>query len=219
MLPTDTAADTPWSSFGTDFTALSAAEAALARRSVRRFTDESLPHELVTELLRLTGRAPSAFNAQPWRFIVVREPALRAELSAAAYNQQQIVSAPVVIAMYSDMNDVLAHVAEVVNPGLPAPKFADTVAMLTRTFGNMTPDVRAAWGNAQANIALGYMLLLAKTLGLDTSPMLGFQPEQVKSLLGIPASATITALVALGNGAEEGFVSHRHEPSRITTFR
>ncbi len=202
-----------------DLTVTSAADAALTRRSVRRFTDETVSDDLITELLRLTGRAPSAFNVQPWRFVVVRDPALRAQLFAAAYNQQQIVSAPVVIAMYSDMDDFLAQPHEVVNPGLPAPKFADTVAMLNRTFGGMTPEVRAAWGNAQANIALGYMLLLAKTIGLDTSPMLGFQPEQVKSLLDIPASATITALIALGNGAEEGFVSHRHEPSRITTFR
>ena len=217
MIATDT--KTVLGSTATHRVLFTAEYAALDRRSVRSYKDEDVSDEQVQELISLTGRAPSAFNVQPWRFVVVRNPELKQQLSAAAYGQKQVVSAPVVIVLYSDMEDVLANIEQVVNPALPPEKFAETVAMLQRTFGGMTPDVRATWGNAQANIALGYLLLLSKTMGLDTSPMLGFQPDQVKSLLDIPASATITALVALGHGAEEGFVSHRHEPSRIMSFR
>jgi len=198
---------------------ITAEQAAVSRRSVRSYLPTPVSDEQIEELLRLTGRAPSAFNVQPWRFVVVRDADLKEKLSAAAYGQKQLISAPVVLALYSDMENALDNVEEIVNPALPAEKFAETLAMLRRTFGGMTPESRATWGNAQANIALGYLLLLSKTLGLDTSPMLGFQPDQVKSLLGIPASATITALVALGHGAEEGFVSHRHQTSRIATFR
>ena len=60
-----------------------------------------------------------------------------------------------------------------------------------------------------------YLLLIAKSEGFDTSPMLGFQADQVKQILGIPAHATITALVALGRGADDGFRSHRHTVERI----
>ncbi len=199
--------------------AITAEHAALDRRSVRVYSDENVTTDQIEELLELTSRAPSAFNVQPWRFVVVRNPALKQQLSDAAYGQQQVVSAPVVIALYSDMENVLENIEEVVNPAMPADKFESTVAMLKRTFGGMTPEVRATWGNAQTNIALGYLLLLSKTLQLDTSPMLGFDAAKVKDILGLPSSATITALVALGYGAEEGFVSHRHALSRITTFR
>jgi hypothetical protein len=41
----------------------------------------------------------------------------------------------------------------------------------------------------------------------------------VKQLLGIPAHATITALVAIGRGADDGFRSHRHSVDRVATFR
>jgi len=198
---------------------MNASSAARTRRSIRTFTSAPVSDETVNELLELTGRAPSAFNAQPWRFVVVRDPELRSQLSVAANGQKQVANAPVVIAMYSDMEDVIEHVEEVVNPALPPERIANTVTALKRSFNNMTPEARAIWGNAQANIALGYLLLLAKTLDLDTSPMLGFQADQVKALLGIPASATITALVALGHGAEEGFPSHRHPTSRIASFR
>lgn len=199
-------------------TALSAAEAAAVRRSVRSYSDTPVNDDDIRSLLELTGRAPSAYNLQPWRFIVVRDPALKEQLRAAAYNQGQVSSAPVVIAMYSDMDDVMATLDEVVHPGLDAEKREATIGMLRKTFGGMAPEARHTWGNAQANIALGYLLLLARSEGFDTSPMLGFQADQVKTLLGIPASATVTALVAIGHGAEAGFPSHRHPVERVAIF-
>jgi nitroreductase len=197
----------------------SAALAARTRRSVRSYTDRQVADETLMELLALAGRAPSAFNLQPWRFVVVRDAGLKAALAAAAYGQKQVTGAPVVIAMYTDMEDTMAHLDEIVHPGLPAEKRADTIAMLNASFGGMTPEARAAWGNGQSNIALGYLLLLAKAQGLATSPMLGFEADKVKAVLDIPAHATITALVSLGYPAEKGFVSHRHDVERITTFR
>jgi nitroreductase len=198
---------------------LSAADAALARHSVRAYREVPVSDEALRSLLELTGRAPSAYNLQPWRFVVVRDETTRHALQAAAYGQKQVGAAPVVIAMYADMEDTLAHLGEVVHPDLTADKKAGTISMLQNTFGNMTPEARATWANAQANIALGYLLLIARSEGLDTSPMLGFQADQVKLLLGIPAHATVTALVALGHGADDGFRSHRHSVDRIATFR
>jgi nitroreductase len=198
---------------------LSAAAAARVRRSVRSYSDQPVTDDQVRTLLELTGRAPSAFNAQPWRFIVVRESGLKQQLMAAAYNQKQIGEAPVVIAMYADMEDTMANLEAILNPGLSAEQRTSTLAMLRRTWGGMTVEQRAAWGNAQANIALGYLLLLAQSEGYATSPMLGFQADQVKSLLGIPSHATITALVALGHAAADGFPSHRLDPDAIASFR
>jgi len=117
------------------------------------------------------------------------------------------------------MEDTMAHLDEVVHPDLPSDKRAETLAMLNGSFGSMSEEARGVWANNQSNIALGYLLLIAKAQGLDTSPMLGFEADKVKMVLDIPAHATITALVALGYGAEEGFVSHRHDVERITTFR
>lgn len=198
---------------------IAAAEAASTRRSVRRYSDTPVADDALRTLLTLTGRAPSAHNLQPWRFVVVRDPALKAALGAAAYNQPQVSGAPVVLVLYADFEDTLAHLDEVVHPDLPADKREATIAMLQKRFGEMPVEVRGAWANAQANIALGYLLLLAATEGLDSSPMLGFEADKVKTLLELPAQATITALVAIGYGAEEGFPSHRHPVDRIATFR
>lgn len=204
--------------FDTTATRLTAAEAALLRHSVRSYRDTPVTDDEIRTLLELTGRAPSAFNLQPWRFVVVRNQDTREQLRAAAYGQKQVSEAPVVIAMYADMEDTMAHLTEVVHPDLPADKKAGTIAMLENTFGSMPLETRGVWANAQANIALGYLLLIARSEGFDTSPMLGFQADQVKTLLGIPAHATITALVAIGRGADDGFRSHRHAVDRVATF-
>jgi nitroreductase len=197
---------------------LSAADAAVSRRSVRAYRDAPVTDDEVRRLLELAGRAPSAHNLQPWRFVVVRDQLQKDRLSAAAFNQKQVASAPVVIAMYADMEDALASLDEVVHPGLPPEKRDATIEGLRTRFGRMTLEGRGQWANAQANIALGYLLLIARSEGLDTSPMLGFDPDAVKALLGVPAHATITALIALGRGAEDGFVSHRHTVDRVASF-
>lgn len=99
-------------SFDADSTITDAAEAADSRRSIRRYDSARIPEADLRELLRLAGRAPSAFNAQPWRFVVVQDAELKSRLSAAAYGQQQIVRAPATIVMYSDMRDALQRMPE-----------------------------------------------------------------------------------------------------------
>jgi nitroreductase len=73
------------------------------RHSVRRFdpvTDVS--PEKVERLLAAAIRAPSAGNRQPWHFYVVRDRAVRRKLAAAAYGQEFVSQAPVVIVVCAD---------------------------------------------------------------------------------------------------------------------
>lgn len=196
-----------------------AAQAAERRRSVRNYESTAILDSDLRELLRLAGRAPSAYNVQPWRFIVVQNPELKAQLSAAAYGQQQIVRAPATIVMYSDMENALERLPESMHPDLPQEKRDAGVESFRTQFSNQTVEERENWGNAQSNIALGYLLLLAESMGLATSPMLGFEPEKVKALLGLPAHVRIPALISIGYAAEEGFRPHRLPVETLVDFR
>lgn len=196
-------------------TPLTVPEAIETRRAVRAYTDAPVPDADLRRIIELAGQAPSAFNVQPWRFVAVRDPAVRQQLMAAANNQPQVGAAPVVIVLYSDMQDALDSIESIVHPAMPAERGAGLVAHLRRTFGSQPDDAREAWGNAQSNIALGVLLIAAQSLGYATSPMLGFDPAAVKQLLGLPAHVTIPALVALGVGAAEGLPHHRHPLERV----
>ena len=197
---------------------LSVTDAAEARKSIRKYEPTPIPRAHLEEILRVASLAPSPWNLQPWRFVIVEDDATKAQLQAAAYGQPQVGSAPAVIVLYSDMTDALNTVEETVHPGMRGPLGDKAAADIRATFAAFSDADRAAWGNAESNIGLGFLLLAAQSHGYSTSPMLGFMPDKVKELLNLPADARVPALIAIGKGAEEGFPHHRHPLSRITRF-
>lgn len=194
---------------------LTVREAAEQRRSIRAYEPEPMPREELEEILNVVRMAPSAFNLQPWRFVVVETPELKEKLAAAAFNQRQVSSAPAVIVVYTDMEDTLATLDDVLHPGMDAAQRAGTRQMIQGMFGPKSAEEREAWAAEQAYIALGYLLLAAEAAGYQTSPMAGFNPQAVKELLDLPEDARVPALVAIGKGTEAGFPHHRHSLERI----
>lgn len=59
------------------------------RRTVREFSSKAVPKELLETLLRTAGTAPSGANKQPWRFVVVTDPALKHEIRIAAEKEEK----------------------------------------------------------------------------------------------------------------------------------
>ena len=194
---------------------LTVREAAEQRRSIRDYAPEPMDRADLDEILRVTSLAPSAFNLQPWRFVVVETPEVKDALAAAAFNQRQVRSAPAVIVLYTDMRDTLENLDEVLHPGMDDVQRAGARQSVLRAFGGKSEVEREAWGAEQGNIALGYLLLAAEAHGYQTSPMAGFDADAVKRVLGLPEHVRIPALVAIGRGTEEGFAHHRHPVERI----
>lgn len=63
--------------------------ALLQRRSVRQFSDEPVPEELIVNAVRAAASAPSGANQQPWTFVVVKDPAVKAAIRAAAEEEER----------------------------------------------------------------------------------------------------------------------------------
>lgn len=198
--------------------ALTVTEAIQTRRSIRKYVQEPMNQADLREILRLAALAPTANNVQPTRFAVVQNKALQQHLQEAAYGQTQVTSAPTVIIVYSDMEDFLANVEETIHPGFGTDQIKSRAATLREDFEKQDVAHRGQWGLAQANITLGFLMLAARGLGYDTNPMLGFDQERLKELLGLPHHTQIAAMLPLGHRAEEGFPHHRHLVERITRF-
>ncbi|HSM37621.1 MAG TPA: nitroreductase family protein [Longimicrobiales bacterium] len=60
------------------------------RRTVRSFSDRPIPEGVIEECLRAAGTAPSGANLQPWHFVVVRDPARKARIRAAAEEEERL---------------------------------------------------------------------------------------------------------------------------------
>ena len=82
-------------------------EAIRKRRSIRKYKKDSIPEEVILELLDAARLAPSGCNAQPWRFRVVKDIDTKLQLAQAAYNQKFISEAPVVLVVCANIKQYL----------------------------------------------------------------------------------------------------------------
>ena len=86
---------------------MTTAEAIRKRRSIRKYKKDSIPEEVILELLDAARLAPSGCNAQPWRFRVVKDIDTKLQLAQAAYNQKFISEAPVVLVVCANIKQYL----------------------------------------------------------------------------------------------------------------
>jgi nitroreductase len=191
---------------------------ATHRRSIRRYRPEPIPEADLWALLHIASRAPSAWNLNPWRFIVVRDAEAKSQLAKAAFGQSQVDAASAVIVLYSDMLASLRSVDDVLQPAWPEERREKTRAGILAHFAKMTPQQRDQWGTSQSYIALGYLLLAAEAFGLGSSPIIGFDPAKVKTQFQLPDHAEIAALIALGYPSEVGLDPHRLPIESMTRF-
>jgi nitroreductase len=196
---------------------LTVQQAAEQRRSIRKYKDQAIPESDIREMLRIASLAPSPWNLQPWRVEVVQTPEMKEKLMAAAYGQPQVGAAPVVFAIWSDMPNVLEKVEDTIHPGM-ADRTESIAKEMRETFAKYEQGELYWWGRGQAYTFFGYLMLAAQALGYSSSPMLGFVPEQVREVLGLPKDAPIAALLAVGVADEEGFPHHRHELERFVRW-
>ena len=74
------------------------------RRSIRQYTTEDIPNELLNELLTTASRASNTGNMQLYSVVVTRHAENKQKLAPAHFNQPMITSAPVVLTFCADIN-------------------------------------------------------------------------------------------------------------------
>jgi len=145
---------------------------------------------------------PSSGGLQPWKFIVVTDPAVRAKLSPASYGQPQITNAShlVVFAAKKNFNeaDVDAFISRAAaTRGVSIESLAPFRDMLVGGIVRARDEqARDAWARNQAYIALGNLLTSAALLGIDACPMEGFDRAQYDEILGLKAQGYASAVIA-----------------------
>jgi len=153
-------------------------EIVMQRYATRRFDGRTVPEETVRELLELVRFAPSALNLQPWRIRVVTDPAQKAALRPAAFDQEQVTTCShlLVFCADPDYEGLIARLDALLSANRVPEEMRQMVLGMARQFtAEMPPEKRLAWSTAQTYLALGNALNGAKALGLDSCPMGGFR--------------------------------------------
>jgi nitroreductase len=144
--------------------------------------------------------APSSYGLQPWRFVVVTDPAVRAGLREASWNQPQITDASHLVVFAVRRSPDAAHVdrhlartAEV--RGQPVEALAGLRGRLVGFLERPGFDA-TAWAARQVYIALGMFLCTAAMLGIDACPMEGIEPAKYDAILGLDKEGYAALCVA-----------------------
>lgn len=197
---------------------LTVEQAIESRHSVRKFVQQPIPKKDIEKIFEMVRLSPSAWNLQPWRFHVIADTSMKEQLQEAAYGQQQVTSAPVVVLVVSDMEDVLAHLEDTVHPGLSPERKQEEVAYLSSFFGGLSVEDRGQWGLTQTNIALGFLLLAIQSMGYASVPMLGFDQIKVREILNLPEHVRFAGMVPFGIADSEGYPHHRLELDKTVIY-
>jgi nitroreductase len=202
-------------------------EAIKERRATPSFEQVPIHSADLRKIIEAGLTAPSAYNLQPWRFIIVREHDHKKLLRAAAFNQAKIEEASAVIVACGDpLGWRQGDLDELFRTGRQHGFDNEEKIQKTRSevasllggtpgkTGGIEPSV-AVWINRHVMIAFTTMMWTAETLGYDTAPMEGFEEDKVKAALKIPEHVRVVALLAIGRrkGPDKPF-GGRFDPSR-----
>jgi nitroreductase len=170
------------------------------RSSVRRYdADRPVPEEALRGILECARLAPSADNSQPWRFVVVVDPAARDRLARACFSgiyfpTRFAAAAPVILALCADRARVLERAGETI--------------------------LRTALHLLDCGIAGEHVVLAAAERGLGTCWIGWFDKAAAKRVLGVPAHVDLIALIAMGYPRRDaGPRQPRREPLSRIAFR
>jgi nitroreductase len=172
-------------------------EAIRTRRSVKHYDPNHRMSEAeIEQLMQLALLAPTSFNMQNWRFVVVSDPAVKQQIRAAAWNQSQVTDASIVVVVCADLD---AHVKEPDRYWRNAPPAvaAQLVPMITK-FYSASDQLRRDEAHRSAGIAGQTIMLAARAMGYDSCPMVGFDPVKVAEIIRLPKDHVLSFLVVVG---------------------
>ncbi len=169
---------------------LSLSEAINQRRSVRKFKPDPVPDEIIDQMLEAARLAPSATNRQPWRFQVVRDPALKQTLcDEAVIGNPHVLQAPVVIVCGSEL-------LTFVKGGKLAPPGSEYFGAESEEWEELKRFLPDAHQNTF--IAVEHMALMAAALGVGTCWVQSIKYGQTGRVLGWPRHVAVCTMLAVG---------------------
>jgi len=173
-----------------------------SRRAVKHFDSNHIMTEAeTTELMSLAVLAPTAFNIQNWRFVVVSDDELRREIRAVAWDQAQVTDASLFMVICADLK------AWEKNPGrywknAPQPVQEFMIPAIDKYYRGHD-QVQRDEAMRSCGIVAQTLMLSAKAMGYDSCPMDGFDFDAVAKLIRLPEDYVIAMFVAIGKGTKE----------------
>ncbi|MBX9743264.1 MAG: nitroreductase family protein [Chthoniobacterales bacterium] len=177
-------------------------EAIRTRRAIKKFDPNYvMSEEEIKQLLSLALEAPTAFNIQHWRFLLVRNPEIRKQIRAAAWDQEQVTDASLLILLCAKLSAWEDRPERYWANATQEARDFILPAIHNYYYGKqqvIRDEVMRSCGLAGQTI-----MLAAKAMGLDSCPMDGFDYDAVGKIINLPEDHTISFMIVVGKKAQE----------------
>ncbi len=173
-----------------------------SRRSVKHYDPHhEMPGDDFKKMMSLAILSPTSFNIQHWRFVNIVDKELRQKIRKVAWNQAQVTDASVLLAI---CGDIKAWAKEPGRYWRTAPEEARNFLLpAIENFYKGREQVQRDEAIRSCGIAAQTIMLAAKSMGYDSSPMIGFDADVVAELIKLPDDHVISMLLAIGKGIKE----------------
>lgn len=171
------------------------------RRSVRLFSDRPVPREIIEDLIRAAGTAPSGANKQPWRFVAVQDPSIKKEIREGAEAEEREFYYRRANQQWLD--DLRAIGTDEHKPFLEIAPWLIVVFKLMKDDDPNNPSDQVYYVNESVGIAVGLLLAAAHFAGLVA---LTHTPSPMKflgSILNRPKYERPYLLIPIGYPADD----------------
>jgi nitroreductase len=202
---------------------LTVADSIRARRSMKSFKSDPIPEATLQELLSLMQDAPSSWNFQPTRVVMIRSMAQKEALAAAAWGQKQILEAPVTFVFAVSIRGWEKNMSEILKSGVSSgawpQKFADWIGENAPGFQKGLGDKEREYAIKDAIIMATTLALAAQSKGYSNCYINGWDEAKVKEIIGVEGDKDIAIALLLPIGLPNSQPKHPGRlPSAKTIF-
>jgi len=172
-------------------------------RSAAKYYDPTatLSDKQIYELVRIGTAAPTSFHLQNWRFIAVRTPEAKARLLPLAWNQPAITEAAVTFIVCGQLVDtsvIPERLAPLVEAGVMPASMVPEWEIPARNLYMAYPQRRRDEAVRTATFGAAAMMYAARSMGLGSTPMIGFDADDVHREFGLGEEEVPVMLLSIG---------------------
>ena len=178
-------------------------EAIYNRRAVKHFDPEHrITADEERQLFETVIQAPTSFNIQHWRFVVLRDPQLREKIRTEFGNDQSQMTDASLLVLFTA--DVQAWQKEPTRYWKNAPQaVSDLLVGWMGPFHEGREWLQRDEAQRSIGMAMQTLMLAAQQLGYQSCPMIGFEIDKVAELVDLPSDHVMGPMVAIGKGTKD----------------
>lgn len=170
------------------------------RRACHHFIPgKEIPKDHLVKMVEEAGLSPSGYNAQPWEFVIVTEPARIKEIQEIGFDQKHLENASAIAVVLAD-TEVGRNVDQILKDWLELgycteeeiPAYKNSIAK------KRSPEKREKMALRNTMLACMTFIYSAENMGYATCPLMGFSQWKLEEFLNIPEDRKIALMIAIG---------------------